>query len=331
MRSVLLGGAGFIGAHLARRLLAEGREVTVVDDFSRGARDTAVTELREAGADVVAADLTRAESWAALGQDWDEVYHLVAVVGVRNVERDPLRCLRVNTVTTLHLLDWVPPSARVFSSSTSEVYAGGVASGLVPVPTAEDALVAVPHPTAPRAAYAVSKLWGEAALAHAGAARGFAWVTGRFHNVYGPRMGMDHVVPEMLARASGGESPFRVWGADQTRAFCYVDDAVEAVVRLMGAVGAAGRTVHIGSDVETGITDLARLVLRTVGVDPPLHPLPAPEGSVSRRCPDITLLRSLTGFAPAVGLDEGVLRTWSWYSDAATAPPPSLFALSPTT
>ncbi|MFK5646071.1 NAD-dependent epimerase/dehydratase family protein [Ornithinimicrobium sp. LYQ121] len=332
MRSVVLGGAGFIGAHLARRLLAEGRQVTVVDDFSRGARDATLDELRAGGADVVSADLTRVESWASLGQDWDEVYHLVAVVGVRNVERDPLRCLRVNTVTALHLIDWVPPAARVFYASTSEVYAGGVESGLVAVPTAEDALVAVPHPTAPRAAYAVSKLWGEAALAHAGAARGFAWVTGRFHNVYGPRMGMDHVVPEMLSRAGGGESPFRVWGAGQTRAFCYVDDAVEAVLRLMGTPTATGRTVHIGTDVETSITDLAGLVLETVGVHPPLQPLPAPEGSVSRRCPDITLLRSLTGYAPAVGLDEGVLRTWRWYSDSdAAAPPPRPIAtLAPT-
>lgn len=325
MRSIVLGGAGFVGAHLTRRLLDEGRRVTVVDDFSRASHDEVVEGLQADGASVISADLTRAESWAGLGQGWDEVYHLVAVVGVRNVERDPLRCLHVNTLTTSHLLGWVPPSARVFYSSTSEVYAAGVTEGLVPVPTTEDALVVVRDPTAPRAAYAVSKLWGEAALAHAGTARGFSWVTGRFHNVYGPRMGMDHVVPEMLARASSGEDPFRVWGADQTRAFCYVDDAVEAVVRLMGTE-VSGRTVHIGTDVETGVTDLALLVLDTVGVRPELLPLPAPPGSVARRCPEISLLRSLTGFAPSVDLADGVRRTWRWYSGAAdrTRPATSL-------
>lgn len=315
-RSLLLGGAGFIGAHLARRLLASGRQVTVVDDFSRGRHDGAVDDLVAAGAELVSADLTRPQSWAALDPDQDEVYHLVAVVGVRNVERDPWRCQRINTLTTLHLLDWLSPTARVFYSSTSEVYAGGV-GGLVPVPTAEGAPVVITEPTAGRTSYAVSKLWGEAALAHAARATGFSWVTGRFHNVYGPRMGMDHVVPEMLARASGGERPFRVWGADQTRAFCYVDDAVDAVVRLMETPRATGRIVHIGTEDETRIADLARLVLGVVGVDPPTLPLPAPPGSVDRRCPDVALLHALTGHRSTVDLAEGVARTWAWYSQAA--------------
>lgn len=326
MRSLVLGGAGFIGTHLTRRLLAEGRDVTLVDDFSRGAHDGTVEELHRFGAAVVHADLTRCQSWTALGQEWDEVYHLVAVVGVRNVERDPQHCLKVNTVTTAHLVEWLPPWAKVFYSSTSEVYAGGVAPGLVPVPTPEDVPVVVERPTAARAAYAVSKLWGESAIAHAGALRGFTWVTGRFHNVYGPRMGMDHVVPEMLARAAAGEEPFRVWGAEQTRAFCYVDDAVEAVLRLMDEPAASGQTVHVGTDVETGITDLAHLVLDIVGTRARLQPLPAPEGSVARRCPDISRLRALTGYAPCVTLQEGVARTWAWYARPATlrpGPPPA--------
>lgn len=331
MRSVVLGGAGFIGAHLTARLLADGRDVTVVDDFSRGVHDGTMDRLRADGAHVVSGDLTRADVWSELGQDVDEVYHLVAVVGVRNVETDPLRCLRVNTLTTMRLVEWVPPGARVFFSSTSEVYAGGVTSGLVPVPTAEDALVVVPDPTAPRTAYAISKLWGEAAVAHAATARGFSWVTGRFHNVYGPRMGMDHVVPEMLARAAGGETPFRVWGADQTRAFCYVDDAVEAVVRLMSTAAAGGQTVHIGTPRETRVVDLASVVLAAVGVDPPMQPLPGPHGSVSRRCPDVSLLHRLTGHAPVVDLHEGVARTWRWYSTAGTTGPERpLVTLSPT-
>ncbi|KAB7744798.1 NAD-dependent epimerase/dehydratase family protein [Nostocoides sp. F2B08] len=314
MNNLILGGAGFIGAHLAARLLRDGRRVTIVDDFSRGTRDAAIADLERSGARLVSADLTRPDPWVLLGQDWDEVYHLVAVVGVRNVEQDPLRCMRVNTLATLNLIDWVPRKARVFYSSTSEVYAGGVAHGIVPVPTAESAMVVVDKPTAPRAAYAVSKLWGEAALSHAGAARGFDWVTGRFHNVYGPRMGMSHVVPEMLARAAAGETPFRVWGADQTRAFCYVDDAVEAVVRLMRTPRATGRIVHIGTTAETHIIDLARIVLSAVGVDPPLQVLQGPDGSVSRRCPDTSLLYRLTGHVPRIELPEGVRRTWQWYS-----------------
>jgi UDP-glucose 4-epimerase/UDP-glucuronate decarboxylase len=169
--------------------------------------------------------------------------------------------------------------------------------------------------TAPRFAYAISKLVGEAAFVHGARAKGFSAVVGRFHNVYGPRMGADHVIPEMALRAIRGEDPFRVWGADQYRAFCYIDDAVEAMLRLMDTPAATGRIVHIGDDTaETNIGDLSKLVLRLAGVSPALAPMPAPAGSVARRCPDLASLRALTGYEPVVPLEEGVRRTLDWYS-----------------
>jgi UDP-glucose 4-epimerase/UDP-glucuronate decarboxylase len=207
----------------------------------------------------------------------------------------------------------------VFFASTSEVYAGGVDAGIVAVPSAEAVPVMIADPTAPRFAYAISKLLGEAAFTHGARARRFTAVVGRFHNVYGPRMGADHVIPEMSLRAMAGQDPFAVPGADQFRAFCHVDDAVEAMLRLMAlaaAEPAAGRIVHIGNDSEeTNIGDLAKLVLRVAGTDPVLAPRPAPPGSVHRRCPDLTLLRQLTGYEPAVPLEEGVRQTYAWYRD----------------
>lgn len=319
MRSLLLGGGGFIGMHLARRLLTEGHSVTVVDDFSRGRRDNALVELTDHGGHVIPGDLTAARTWQHLGHGWDDVYLLAAVVGVKNVEADPLRCLRVNTETVQRLIEWVHPDTQVFFSSTSEIYAGGVDAGIVSVPTAETVPVLLSDLGAPRMAYALSKAWGEAAIMHASQAKGFPAVIGRFHNVYGPRMGMAHVVPEMLSRANSGESPFRVWGAEQSRAFCYVDDAVEAVYRLMRTSWARGRTVHIGTPTQTVIADLAQLVFDAVGVHPPVQPLPAPPGSVTQRCPDVALLQGLTGYRPTVGLEDGLRRTWEWYSQANAA------------
>jgi len=322
MRALLLGGAGFIGLHLARRLVTDGHQVTIVDDFSRGRDDADLAELRAHQlVEVVSADLTDPASWAALPSGWDQIYLLAAVVGVRNVESDPARVVRVNTLAAMHLLDWVAPGERVFFASTSEVYAGGVDAGLVPVPTAETAPVMIADVTAPRFAYGISKLLGEAAFLHTARAKGFAAVVGRFHNVYGARMGADHVIPEMSLRALRGEDPFRVPGADQFRAFCHVDDAVEAMLRLMAPpataeLDAAGRIVHIGNDSEeTNIADLAKLVLGVAEVSPALQPEPAPAGSVARRCPDLALLRALTGFEPAVPLGEGVRRTFTWYRD----------------
>ncbi|GAA1349086.1 NAD-dependent epimerase/dehydratase family protein [Saccharothrix algeriensis] len=313
MRALLLGGAGFIGVHLARRLLADGHEVGIVDDFSRGRDDP---ELAALDVPVFSADLTDPAALAAVPGDYDHVYLLAAVVGVRNVERDPERVIRVNTLAVLNALAWVKPHQKLFFASTSETYAGGVTAGVVPVPTPETVPLVVQDVTAPRFAYGISKMLGEAAVVHAGRAKGVPVVVGRFHNVYGPRMGADHVIPELSLRAIRQEDPFRVYGADQFRAFCHVDDAVDAVVRLMAADDAAGRIVHIGNDsVETNIGELTELVLKVAGHAPRLEHVPAPQGSVHRRCPDLTALRELTGFEPAVSLEDGVRRTFEWYRD----------------
>ena len=115
MRAMLLGGAGFIGLHLARRLVADGHEVTIVDDFSRGRDDFEVAAVRaHPEVTVIAGDLTAPETWAGLPHGWDQIYLLAAVVGVRNVERDPARVIRTNTLAALHLLDWATPGARIF-------------------------------------------------------------------------------------------------------------------------------------------------------------------------------------------------------------------------
>lgn len=315
MKTLVLGGAGFIGLHLTRRLLSDGHEVTIVDDFSRGRDDPELAAVALDAA-VLHRDLTDPQAFADIPHGWDQLYMLAAVVGVRNVEKDPARVVRVNTLALLNLLDWISPGEKLFFASTSETYAGGVSLGLAPVPTPETVPVVVDDIKAPRFAYAVSKVLGEAAVIHTARVKGFPFVVGRFHNVYGGRMGADHVIPELLLRGIRRENPFRVFGADQTRAFCHVDDAVEAMCRVMSTDAAVGEIVHIGNDTEeTNIGDLADLVLRVVGFSPDLEPVPAPPDSVARRCPELAKLRRLTGFEPKTGLEEGVRRTFEWYRD----------------
>lgn len=317
-RILILGGAGFIGGHLAARLAAEKHELTLVDDLSRGRRDETIEVLiRRHNVRLLQADLTRAGALDALPRDWDQVYMLAAVVGVRNVETDPARVVRVNTLALLHLLDWLPGRGEVlFFASTSETYAGGVAAGHVPVPTPETVPLGVPDVAAPRFAYAASKILGEAAVLHTARARGLHAVIGRFHNVYGPRMGADHVIPELSLRALRREDPFRVFGAEQRRAFCHVADALEAMIRLLSTEAARGQVVNIGNDAEeTPIGELLALILRTARFAPTVEARPAPPGSVARRCPDIGRLRALTGFTPKVSLEAGVAETFAWYRD----------------
>src|SRR5262249_126333 len=216
------------------------------------------------GVTFVQADLTRHDALARLPRRWDVVYMLAAVVGGRNVETDPARVVRTNTLALMHLLDWlIPHSPALSSPSTSAPCGGGVSAGTVPVPTPEEVPLSVEDIRAPRFAYAVSKILGEAAVIHTARARGLRAVTGRFHNVYGPRMGVDHVIPELSLRALRREDPFRLYGAEQRRAFCHVSDAVEAILRLVATEVAWGEILHIGNDSEeTVIEDLARLGLR---------------------------------------------------------------------
>lgn len=308
MKVLVLGGAGFIGLHLTRRLLADGHDVTVVDDFSRGRNDPDLAALE---VPVISADLTDPEAFDRIPHGWDQVYLLAAVVGVRNVEKDPGKVVRVNTLVVLNTLDWIGPGEKLFFASTSEVYAGGVSAGIVEVPTPETVPVMIDDVTAPRFAYAASKLLGEEAVVHIGRSKGLSYVIGRFHNVYGPRMGTDHVIPELALRAARREDPFTVFGTDQYRAFCHVDDAVSAMLLAMEKV--TGEIVHIGNDEETNIGDLTALVLRIAGHEPELDVRGAPAGSVARRCPDLAKLRALTGYEPTVSLEEGVRRTFEWY------------------
>jgi UDP-glucuronate decarboxylase len=316
-RILILGGAGFVGYHLARRLAeSPGNRITLVDDLSRGRADAELTALlARPSVELVRADLTDPAALAPLPKQWDQVHALAAVVGVRPVTGDPARVIRVNTLATLNVLEWATPEVGVlFFSSTSETYAGGVTRGIVPVPTPESVPLSVDDVASPRMAYAASKILGEAAVIHYAAAKKLRFVIGRLHNVYGPRMGADHVIPELSLRALDREEPFRVYGPGQRRAFCHVDDAVDAILRLTEGERAWGEIVNIGNDMEeTTVADLVALVLRTADFAPRVQPLPAPAGSVARRCPDLTKLRSLTGYVPKVGLEAGVRDTFAWY------------------
>ncbi len=317
-RNILVtGGAGFIGFHLARNLAMDKRNrITIIDNLARGRLDREMNELiSKDNVSLLGLDLKKPENLAGIEERFDCVFHLAAMVGVKHCMNRPEEVLLTNALSSMNMIEFIKRSrpGRVLFSSTSEVYASGFDLGIVKIPTPEDTPVAILDPLNPRFSYAVSKIFGEQLFHFSSRSHSFACNTVRFHNIYGPRMGYAHVIPEMIKRAKEGENPFKIFGFDQTRAFCHVDDAVEALKLVMFS-DIDGELFHIGNDSEeTNIKDLASEILKRVGVKARTEDVPAPKGSVARRCPDISKLRKFTGFTPRVNLEKGLDETCGWY------------------
>ncbi len=323
-RTAILGGTGFIGLQLGRRLAelaGPEDEILLVDNFSRGRHDEEVDALLATypPLQLHQADLTSAGAFETLGSACDRVYLLASMIGVQRVETQPEEVFRVNTRIILNTLEWMAASGsrRLFFSSTSENYAGGYEYGIVPIPTPEMVPLVIGDINNPRFSYAMTKMWGEAASIAFARRYGFTAIIGRYHNVYGPRMGFDHVVPQLAQRILlKSEDPLRVYGPEQSRAFCFVSDAVEATRLLMEVPSAATTIVHIGNDREEVLMgDIASRLLALAGQRTEFVSRPGPRGSVARRVPELTRLRELTGFEPSVSLDEGLARTFEWYRE----------------
>ena len=320
-RTLVLGGAGFIGYHLVRHLAESGQDrVTVVDNLSRGRLDRDMEQLLadHPQVELTTGDLTVPGTFGEIRGSFDRVYLLAGIVGVRNVEADPARVLQANTAIIMNTLEWIRQEGcgRLMFASTSETYAGSVESGIAPVPTAEEAPLAILDIQHPRYCYALTKMLGEAAVTHYSRKYSFEAAIVRYHNVYGPRMGFDHVIPELMERIYQRRDPMPVYGLDQTRAFCYVTDAVEASVALMECRIEGCEIVHVGNgNEEIAVGELLQKLLETEGFHPTVQPLPAPSGAVARRCPDISKLSALTEFQPRVGIDQGLVLTWDWYRE----------------
>lgn len=312
MRHLVTGGAGVIGFELVRQLLEQGDTVTTVDVGKKGGLgDLESLAARHPGR----LELRRGDfssDRALLKGSFDAVFHFAAIVGVQYVTDHPYETMAVNMRTTLNALDAALESGcrTFFFASSSENYAASVDRNLAPIPTPEDVLLSIDDIALPRWSYAASKIAGESAVFGAARVGNFTPIVVRFHNVYGPRMGPTHVIPEFLARARAKVDPFPVFGADQTRSFLHVDDAARALRAVLGAaLEGKGGLYNIGSDRETQIADLAQLVFDVTGFHPKVDARPAPPGSVRRRVPDTGKLRSL-GFAPQRELREGLAECW---------------------
>ncbi len=319
MVSVLItGGAGFLGCHLASSLAATGSDVTILDNlFRTGGVDSRLKEiLALPRVKFVKSDLSDPASWTNLSGDFDYVYHFAGINGTKFFYEIPYEVMRVNLTSTMNLLEWLRRgfSGKLILASTSELYAQAVDAGIAPLPTPEDSPVLFSDRGNPRWSYASSKLTNELLTTYLSRLVSFKFSIVRYHNVYGPRMGHQHVVPEIFGRLKENGRRIDVHGADNTRSFCFVEDAILATTRVAESNVTDGEVINIGNDQEEiSIENLVRMIAHIMGLAPELKKLPAPPGSVSRRVPALGKLRRLTGFNPSVSLESGLRRTIDSY------------------
>ena len=320
MKTILItGGAGFIGYFTAQKLVTEGNRIILVDNLSRGRMDDDFGELlTNDRVQFIKGDLTDPSFVQTLPKQVDYIYHFAAVIGVKNVLEHPDTVLSVNARSILNLFEYaqtVNGLKKFLFSSTSEIYAGTLTHFGIPVPTDETVPLTLEDVASERTTYALSKMFGESVCFNYGRKFGVPFTIVRYHNVYGPRMGFAHVIPELFIKIKNGKT-VDLPSAEHTRAFCFVDDAVEMTIRLCEDAGAQGEIYHIGNaEEEISIGDLAVKIAAALNEHPQWRFLPATPGSPARRCPDTGKAATQTGYSPRVSLDEGIRRTYNWYKD----------------
>lgn len=322
MKNILItGAAGFIGFHLAKSFLNTNVKVTVIDNLSRGKADEEFLNfINGEKIKYLQSDMTVTDYYTQLDDYYDEIYHLAAVNGTKYFYEKPQEVLRVNILSLIYLLEWISPNrcGKFLFTSSSEAYAGTIRAfpeaDKTYVPTKENIPLCIDDVFNERYSYGGSKLAGELLTINYARSKKIPFSIVRYHNIYGPRMGFEHVIPEFSHRIYKKQNPFDIFGSEDTRAFCYITDAVAGTKMVMESEQCNGQIVHVGNGLEEiKIEELAKKMIKISKLDTKLNIQPSKIGSVSRRCPDINKLNNLTGYMPRVPLDEGLKHTIEWY------------------
>jgi UDP-glucuronate decarboxylase len=305
MRILITGGAGFIGSHLCERLLAEGHEVICLDNFFTGRRQNVLHLL-----DHPRFELLRHDVIGPILLEVDQIYNLACPASPVHYQFNPIKTVKTNVMGTINMLGLAKRvHARILQASTSEVYGDPQVH-----PQTEDYWGNV-NPIGLRSCYDEGKRVAETLMMDYHRQSGVDTRIARIFNTYGPRMLEDdgRVVSNFIVQALRGEA-LTVYGTgEQTRSFCYVDDLVEGLVRLMNKEG-AHEPVNLGNPGEFTIRELAEEVARRCGTKMEMRYCPLPQDDPKQRKPDIRRAEELLGWRPKISLSEGLEPTVAYFA-----------------
>ncbi len=316
-RVLVTGGAGFLGSHLCERLLAAGSEVLCVDNFYTGTRRNIGHLLDHPSFEVMRHDVT-----FPLYVEVDQIYNLACPASPIHYQHDPVQTTKTSVHGAINMLGLAKRlGIPILQASTSEVYGDPTVH-----PQTEDYWGNV-NPIGPRSCYDEGKRCAETLFFDYHRQLGLKVKVARIFNTYGPRMHPNdgRVVSNFIVHALEGR-PITLYGeGSQTRSFCYVDDTVEGLIRLMNSPDEVTGPVNIGNPNEISVRELADIVMQKTGVQLELEQCALPADDPKQRQPDISRARELLGWEPRVPLDEGLDATIAYFrellSDNATARP----------
>src|SRR5437588_8149425 len=313
MRILVSGGAGFIGSHLCERLLADGNEVLCVDNFFTGRRENIAHLL-----DDHQFELLRHDVIEPILLEVDQIYNLACPASPIHYQYNPVKTVKTNVMGTINMLGLAKRvHARILQASTSEVY------GDTLVHPQTEAYWGNVNPIRPRSCYDEGKRLAETLMIDYHRQNKVDTRIIRIFNTYGPRMleNDGRVVSNFIVQTLKGEELTIYGSGEQTRSFCYVDDLVDGLVRLMNVEEGAQREfdvhepVNVGNPGEFTMRELADEVARAAGVEVRTRFCPLPQDDPKQRRPDITRAQRLLGWEPTVPLREGLKRTVAYFAE----------------
>ena len=306
-RILVTGGAGFIGSHLCERLLQDGHEVICVDNFFTGSKRNVVHLLANPYF-----ELLRHDVCFSLYVEVDEIYNLACPASPIHYQHDPVQTTKTSVLGAINMLGLAKRvKAKILQASTSEVY------GDPAVHPQTEAYWGNVNPIGPRSCYDEGKRCAETLFFDYERQHGLNIKVARIFNTYGPRMMPNdgRVVSNFIVQALSGK-PVTIYGdGSQTRSFCYVDDLVEGLIRLMNSPATTPNPVNLGNPGEFTVRQLAEKVVEQVGGDSQLVFNPLPQDDPRQRQPDISRAKEMLGWAPGVQLDEGLAHTVRYFRE----------------